>query len=419
MVFISPGAEIVTGIGRREGDAVENVLVYDREGGSGQFYRPTGDGDLQRWRSYAFGEGAFAVISAHFTLRARRDFLAYFPQTGRGRLHTMAEDGRITRGAAVTLGTGWTHLVRGIFSASEVVGDRRIFDQDVLLYNARTGMVRVFTSDGQGHLSPLSPARSWEAGWSLLVPGFFGGRGPGTDLLAYRRMGDHGTGRFFTTDLQGRLSPLSSAFEMPGASHVARGRFGFGPDAGDATSPRFLCYDSERGQMDAIAVSRGQSSVLVSVGAFPRRWTHLVVGDFAGERRFSDFLFYDATNGQADLWEWTDDGPRVQRPAIPPTPPPAPGPDLQSVCAQSPIPAGYILVDDCWDPTRCGQPAAITNNVWVIQRYSAQPVGAVLTVCASAPTPAGWVEIDRSWNPNACGHPSSPSDNVKRIQRVR
>lgn len=422
MAFVSPGADLVFTIGRSDGDDGENIVFYDREGGSAGFYRPEGDGEVVRWRSYAFGEGALFLTAARFTHAARRDFIAYFPQTGRGRLYTMSREGRITRGDAVQLGTGWTHLVRGRFSPTETVGGDEIAAQDILLYNARTGTVRFFASDGRGNLAALGRSRTWEAGWTHLVPGFYGGRGSRTDVMAYRRTGQRGTARFFTTDLQGSLRPLGEAFDFPGATHIARGRFGFGPDAGTEATPRFLVYDTERGQLDAISVYRGDTSVLTSIGAFRRRWTHLVVGDYAGERRFSDFLFYDATNGETELWEWTEGGPEVRRPATPAPPPPPPpppvAPSIQSICANSPIPAGYILVDDRWDPTSCGSPTAITYNVWVIQRYDTMAVGAIMNVCASAQTPAGWAEVDRSWSPTSCGHPSSQFNNVKRIRRV-
>jgi len=89
-----------------------------------------------------------------------------------------------------------------------------------------------------------------------------------------------------------------------------------------------------------------------------------------------------------------------------------------SICASSPIPDGWIKVDDFWSPTTCGNPGNITYNVWVIERYSNKPRGAVMDVCASAATPDGWVERGTAWRPNRCGHPNNITQNVKLIQRV-
>jgi hypothetical protein len=89
-----------------------------------------------------------------------------------------------------------------------------------------------------------------------------------------------------------------------------------------------------------------------------------------------------------------------------------------NICAGSPIPAGWIKVDDSWNPTACGNPTSIVYNVWTITQYSTMPVGSTLLVCANAPTPHGWVEINRSWNPDRCGHPSAIINNLKLIKRV-
>jgi hypothetical protein len=92
--------------------------------------------------------------------------------------------------------------------------------------------------------------------------------------------------------------------------------------------------------------------------------------------------------------------------------------ERMDVCASSPIPNGWIKVDDHWNPTTCGNPSSIVYNVVTIERYDNKPAGAVMTVCAGAATPNGWVEIGSSWNPTMCGHPSSIVNNVKQIKRV-
>jgi hypothetical protein len=94
------------------------------------------------------------------------------------------------------------------------------------------------------------------------------------------------------------------------------------------------------------------------------------------------------------------------------------GPDAIDVCADSPIPIGYIKTNDHWDPTKCGNPSSIVPNVWTLTRYIDKPVGTTLDVCAGAPVPPGWVVVGARWNPTACGQPSDIVDNVQQIQRV-
>jgi hypothetical protein len=93
--------------------------------------------------------------------------------------------------------------------------------------------------------------------------------------------------------------------------------------------------------------------------------------------------------------------------------------EWKEICGGSPVPAGWIKVNDRWDPTICGRPTGIFNNVWAIQRYDNQPVGTFMTVCAQAPTPSGWVVVATRWDPTSCGHPSWIYQNMKQIKRVR
>jgi hypothetical protein len=98
--------------------------------------------------------------------------------------------------------------------------------------------------------------------------------------------------------------------------------------------------------------------------------------------------------------------------------PVAAGPDAIDVCADSPIPHGYIKTNDHWDPTKCGSPSSIVPNVWTLTRYIDKPVGTTMDVCAGATVPPGWVVVGAQWNPTACGQPSGIVDNVQQIQRV-
>jgi hypothetical protein len=88
----------------------------------------------------------------------------------------------------------------------------------------------------------------------------------------------------------------------------------------------------------------------------------------------------------------------------------------QNICSGS-VPPGWIKINDAWNPTVCGKPASIAYNVWTIQRFADQPVGAVIHAC-KGPVPSGWAIVGTPWNPTVCGHPSSNQPNVMAIQRL-
>ena len=90
----------------------------------------------------------------------------------------------------------------------------------------------------------------------------------------------------------------------------------------------------------------------------------------------------------------------------------------QPICTGTPVPAGWIVTDDYWSPSSCGNPTTIEYNMQTITQYSDRPVGDTLPVCAYAPTPDGWVEVDSHWAPGSCGHPSNIVNNVKVIKRL-
>jgi hypothetical protein len=88
----------------------------------------------------------------------------------------------------------------------------------------------------------------------------------------------------------------------------------------------------------------------------------------------------------------------------------------QNVCAGS-VPAGWIKINDAWNPTVCGNPASISYNVWIIQHFADLPVGAILHTCRG-PIPPGWAIVGTGWNPTVCGHPAINQSNVVSIQRL-
>jgi hypothetical protein len=88
----------------------------------------------------------------------------------------------------------------------------------------------------------------------------------------------------------------------------------------------------------------------------------------------------------------------------------------QNICSGS-VPPGWIKINDAWNPTVCGKPTSIAYNIWTIQRFADQPVGAVIHACKGA-VPSGWALVGTLWNPTVCGHPSSNQPNVMAIKRL-
>lgn len=91
----------------------------------------------------------------------------------------------------------------------------------------------------------------------------------------------------------------------------------------------------------------------------------------------------------------------------------------KEICYNSPIPSGWIKVNDIWDPTRCGNFTSISYNVYIISRYDIRPVNSQMEVCWDAPTPAGWANTGVRWDPTRCGSPKTESSNIKTITRIK
>ena len=112
-----------------------------------------------------------------------------------------------------------------------------------------------------------------------------------------------------------------------------------------------------------------------------------------------------------------------QQPAARGSAPAGPRPERQIICRGAAIPQGWLLVDNLKERTMCGgENTAVFNayNVWAIERYDNRPAGSEMTVCASTPTPPGWTVVDVFRKNDVCGHPTDPfAVNVKRIRRGR
>ena len=84
------------------------------------------------------------------------------------------------------------------------------------------------------------------------------------------------------------------------------------------------------------------------------------------------------------------------------------------VCTGPNTPAGWVRVNDEWDPSRCGHPSSIVNNRTYIHRIASFET--VLEICADQAVP-GWTVVQTSWNSGKCGHPTLPMQNVWTIRR--
>jgi hypothetical protein len=101
--------------------------------------------------------------------------------------------------------------------------------------------------------------------------------------------------------------------------------------------------------------------------------------------------------------------------------PPATG-ELTTItaCASEQPAAGYVPIDDYWDPVRCGSPSTVEANVSVQARLPDQaPDGRApsLEICAYATTPPRWRVVSERWDPTRCGRPATATMNVRRIRR--
>lgn len=90
--------------------------------------------------------------------------------------------------------------------------------------------------------------------------------------------------------------------------------------------------------------------------------------------------------------------------------------ETQRICAGQ-MPSGWLKISGQWDPTSCGNPTTIFENVWFIEEYDNKPIGSIMTICAQ-PIPKGWVKISGSWNPTMCGSPTAIVENVIQIKRL-
>lgn len=97
--------------------------------------------------------------------------------------------------------------------------------------------------------------------------------------------------------------------------------------------------------------------------------------------------------------------------------------DVETICAGSPIPVGWVLVNDGYNPFICGSPInPFFNNVWIVERFSNKLRGAQMSVCnppQSGPPgglPTGWGLKTTFFDQFRCGRPTSFFQNMAVIE---
>ncbi|PWT98978.1 MAG: hypothetical protein C5B51_28120 [Terriglobia bacterium] len=107
---------------------------------------------------------------------------------------------------------------------------------------------------------------------------------------------------------------------------------------------------------------------------------------------------------------------------------PSTGIKQQTICADTPIPDGWIKVNTANDASVCGFPSdPRLQNVWIIEKYEERPIGTRMTVCADRPrfpsgqdVPTGWIVKGRHNDPAGCGKPVDTPGvlNMMTIERI-
>jgi hypothetical protein len=89
----------------------------------------------------------------------------------------------------------------------------------------------------------------------------------------------------------------------------------------------------------------------------------------------------------------------------------------ETICAGTPVPAGWVKVNDFNSFLTCGNPIAPNiYNVWVIERYDNRFRGDRMVICSTGQPPAGWGVINTFWDPLSCGHPAAIIQNMMIIE---
>jgi len=173
--------------------------------------------------------------------------------------------------------------------------------RDLLFYDPGAGTGEFYSTDIAGEISLLSSDTGWRGSWSLILPGNFSGRSF-NDLLFYDAAG--GTGEFYSTDGHGGISLLNTdtgwrtSWDM-----IIPARFGASRFDG------LLFYDRAGGTGEFYTTDgHGRLAALLATHTDWRRsWTVILAGCFT-RNGSPDLLFYDASAGLVEIYTTDVDG---------------------------------------------------------------------------------------------------------------
>ncbi|HEY2345693.1 MAG TPA: hypothetical protein VGH80_07405 [Xanthomonadaceae bacterium] len=93
--------------------------------------------------------------------------------------------------------------------------------------------------------------------------------------------------------------------------------------------------------------------------------------------------------------------------------------DQKTMCQNTPVPTGWVVVNKTWNRNTCGNPVAPQGNVWTIDEFDNLPVGTPLTICGSSAIPSGWIPTSFDWNPAVCGAQYSAEHGLYNTIKIR
>ena len=280
---LAPGgwAEILSG--SFEAGSRDDLLLYERTSGNGEFLRNAGSGSFPRLRLQTGWRTTWTqIVPGNFGGTAFTDLLFYERASGTAAVYTTDGTGGIVglRGHTGWRRT-WSRIVPGNFGRSAFT--------DLLFYDRSQGEVEIYTTDGAGNIAFLARHRNWRKTWTHLVPARLGGPGSFTDVIAYERAS--GDLHLFRSDGHGGLRPLRRVESFrPGFTHLVPGTFGL------------LGYDRKAGVGEFYTFnSRGRPRLVRRHEGWRKTWTQIVAGDFGGSSS-TDLLFYDRAAGAAEVY---------------------------------------------------------------------------------------------------------------------
>jgi hypothetical protein len=198
-----------------------DLLFYDQNTGTGEFYTADGVGGLNLLISYPFVHWTH-IVSGFFRPNAQTmDLLFYDAPSGKAEFYSVWY-GNITLMRTYDAASGdpwlttWTQIVVGTFR------DNGNTD-DLLLYDPTRGVASFVSTNGHGGLAPIRDYPDWNQDWSNIVSGYFLKDMTCSSLLIYSASRD-GQG-LYGIGGQANENPLGGFSPFGGWTDVIPGKF--------------------------------------------------------------------------------------------------------------------------------------------------------------------------------------------------